>query len=1482
MSEKEPKPSVAAVDATTKPARTRRGRRWLVRMILAVVAIVLVAYAALPYWLPTNWLARRFEDQLSVGLNRQVRIGAIRVGWRQGISIEDITVRERNGQPDDLLARIRRIRSGFTPLFTLRTGRVDHLEIVDPEIWLTFDKDGQLVSLRDLGHRSGGGGFPTWEYHIRQASCHLRMPDLLQTFRIDDLTCSIDKPAGLVTVSGQTIIPRDDPNLSPGETRTAKLQVEGSVVAPQLRKDLQLHGQGRVEWQGLAVTDLPLLVAMKIPIKQVDGVTTGRLNFSVEPHLRADYDLSIRFNSVQILTRDSKQPWQVPDANLLCKGLWDPVRDLLAMDVLDYQTQAVGVHGAGTRQRPALLIDPAGEIPFSVRVTGRVKDWAALCREFPEVKEWTRSAMVRIEGGADLSVDYARRLDEDHLVAEVECRKLGCGIGPLPSEVLCFDPDVPKRLRVDISHNNATGRYVQKEISLSVGGIALTCRGEMTVPHPETLGKWDQLIPVLPTIEYEVSAQVADVGELARLLPAPQGESPVIQGRGPAELKCSLIPRDGLSRLALSLDLPATTQVDVGPGLFRKPAGQALSLSAGLGIPQQLIGDLHHPVLEVTYGPAGLHLASDAAHAGLEAAFLLREPLSPAHADAQEDASPLVDAAWKLPLKVRRVEDLIQLFPHLPAMMSEGQLGLRGNADLAVQGRFISGADDWLIRNEAKLIAGELAAQRPELVNKPADRPLDLVLSHQCHFKAGRLEQSLYASLDQVAGHVSGSLVFSTGAKEDPGDDFEAMTVRADVRDIDRFAGIASPLRDVLACREAVGGLRLEFQSLLADGRMNACLAMDATDAGFTLPGDAQIAKPPGVPARLRLECQQDPTAGTEGTQRWRVTDGSVEIAGLAASGIDGLILVEPGVTLVEPLDSAAGELGRQRRPSRVTAAALQADGQLDLDDPFWQRQPALGAWRDKLKPSGGVKWRLEAAADDGLFALKGRVDAQATGLTFDLGHRDLPVFVKPPEMPASIRFDLTALRPHGSSHMNVEAREIEVDLDGNSLRVSGSTRMESDENGAWIPGQIEGDARIRLTNPTALSGLAPGFPFKLLDGAIFADLSTTVAGNRIEATGEAGFDRVLIAAGPDPIGVDGRIVFEKERIVVDQLQCAWGDSRGTAAGVIHTVPGGHSGRALLGMTFERFDQPQLADLLKRLPFSSPAESRPADDAGEIKRRIVEILRRLDLDMDLRVGEATLTLPMDVRVSGQAGVNRVTVKDGYVNMNFGAVVDGGFVSGSFMTDLKRSEPTIYLNYTASRIQPGPLVDQYLSLTFPAVKAAGPLTLIDETYQKLSPAEGEPNYEVGDGELIIEGGTVGGRAAPKWMTRLFPELDLAKFDFSYMHSWFKKLDDGRTRHQMIFRGQFYNIYMVGENRPGGWMQFEVGIDFLANFDSRYWAESGQGRVPLFTKTGRLVPGGDMEDEEVVYVPQQLVVSLLVKNNPLVTAYHAVRKRVRGEQ
>ncbi|MGQ9651623.1 MAG: hypothetical protein ACUVXJ_16065 [Phycisphaerae bacterium] len=1473
----------AAPDAASQFSVRQTVRKWLLRVCLLLIVVTVIAYATLPYWLPAAWLARQFENRLSMDLSREVHIGAIRIGWRHGVSIENVTIAERSGQPDELLARIGRIACGFTPLTTLRTGRVDRLEIIEPEIWLAFDDEGRLISLQDLGARSTHrSGFPTWEYRIRRASCHLRMPTLVQTFRIDDLTCRIDKPAGILEVSGQTVIDRNDPDLNSGETATARLLVDGRVITPKLRKDMMLHGQAHIEWEGLAITDLPLLVAMHFPMEQLDGSTDGKLTFSVQPDLQIDYDLSITLKGVQILKKGTTQPAQVPDARFMGRGLWDPPTDRLALYQFDYETQAVHLRGAGNADQPALAMDPAGDTPLTVRLTGRVKDWIALSREFPDVAKWTQSATTRLEGSADVSLNLTRRQDDDHLVADLDGQELRLGMGPVASEYLCADPGIPKRFHLDIAHNHETGKYTQRQLSLSIGNTTLTSHGEVVVPATRTHDAWEWLAAVFPSLRCELTVRTKDLAELARLRPPERVPSELLQGHGPAEMTFSLIPQDGHSRLQASFRIPAETAVSLGRRRMVKPPGRPLSLTAGVGIPHRFTGSAENPILDVTYGQAGVRLDSE--QALVEVLATLKEGHSVDFVNLRDETTgtaAVLDAKWTLPLSVNGVESLAGLFPDVTAAVGEGNL--EGNAALSITGRFISGAGEWLVRNELALSTRGLTARWRDLLDKTADEPLDIVLAHECQSVDGRCEQSVHALLRRPTGEMSGSVIFSEGQEEDEGDDFETAIVRARIEDLDRFAALSPSLRTCLSKAQISGGVQMESQSLLANGRFNGFVSLNADETGFMVGRSAPLVKKPGTPAQMRLEWGSEDRSGPTADRQFRLVDGFVQIGHLTIEELRGQVSIDPGDPSFHLLKWARHAIASGRVRPRLKSAALQLAGRLEADDPWWTQNPVWEQWRSKINLTGNVGWRLETVLDEDLFSLKGHLDARQIGLSSDLGQRWVPTLSKPPGTPADFRFHLAAARLPGSQRIDIEARDVEFDLNGNTLRMGGLLQVTADADGAWQPRKLDVDCSVQLTDPPALREALPGCRFEMLEGAAFGRAVASGTLQQLDLSlVEVGFDRLLVGTGKEVFGLDGRMALDRQLLHLDQLACSWGQSKGCIAGVIYAEDGERPRRARLGMAIEQFNQPELTALIKKLTLAPSTDSRPAGQATKVKRRIVEFLHHLDLDLDIRVEEGTVVLPKDVQVEADAAVNRVSIKDGYLNMSFGAIVDGGTVAGSFTTDLKRTEPTFYLKYAANRIQPGPLVDRYLALTFPGMKATGPLTIIDETYQKLLPAADEPNYEVGEGELMIEGGSVAGRAAPLWMTNLFPGLNFATFEFSYMHSWFKKFEDGRIRHQMIFQGRFYNVYMVGECDAQGFMSYDVGIDFLANFDSRYWAESGQGRIPLFTKTGRVMPDGSLASEEVVYVPRKFIMSLLVKNNPVVTAYHAVRKRVRGEQ
>ncbi len=187
----------------------------------------------------------------------------------------------------------------------------------------------------------------------------------------------------------------------------------------------------------------------------------------------------------------------------------------------------------------------------------------------------------------------------------------------------------------------------------------------------------------------------------------------------------------------------------------------------------------------------------------------------------------------------------------------------------------------------------------------------------------------------------------------------------------------------------------------------------------------------------------------------------------------------------------------------------------------------------------------------------------------------------------------------------------------------------------------------------------------------------------------------------------------------------------------------------------------------------------------------------------------------------------------------------------------------------------PIVENF----FPGLNVSGKVTINEHaTVKMFSVRQAGPNYQVGEGKMIFADGYLTGRAAPDWVTRIFPGLNFTKYSFARMYNWFTKRPDGVVHNNMIFLGSPWNIYIEGDSKPGGYVEYEVGVDLLARFESEYWSQVGQGRVPIFVTTGRIV-GGQMEDQKIKYVPLYEVVNrVFVKNNALTGAYRLIKQQL----
>ncbi len=1470
------------VATLTRPTvRKRSLRGLLIRLLIALVLLAVAAYATLPLWLPVGWIGRIIAAGLAEQLGRPVHVGSIRVSWRDGVVLENLTIPEPSGAAQPLLARIGQIRCGFTPLRTLITGRVDRLEIVEPQLWLATDAEGRFL-LPNLDVKPGK--LLTLDYELRDAASHVHSPGVEQTFRLDHARCRLDPDSGLLHLVADAGLPRDAG--APAESEQGRIQFDARITVPQLNRKVSLGGDVTLEWSRLALTDLPLPLVARIPIEQIAGTTTGHLTLKTHPDLGIDLeDLEIALKGVTIHRQDLGRTSRLPDALLRCDGHWDPATDVLSVRTFSYESPAVRLRASGDRTDPALLLDPLGPEPFHLRMEGDIRDVHGLRREVPEIADVLDRLGLRLDGGAAFTLAFVRSLREDALELRVDGESLACAAALADADLFTISKGVPKTLHLEADLNHDPRRPSRLRVSSTLGDLAFSADATLPLLDTPDALPLDALAEAWPEISAELTLRTRALDRAITMFPALAGRLDVTGWTGSADVGISLRPNDDASRLKVSAELAPAAALTLADWLH-KPAGHALAFNAQARLPHRPAGRIDDIDLDLRYGPARL------AAGGPTAMVDCRWP--PINAPTRDrDTATDIDAV--IPFRSERVEQLLGLCPRWgewqrahPTRTVAGSL--EGQLVLSLHH---GDADARSARLEFAAVADQLALGWEQLFDKPAGVPLQARVEVESRVDAATHHYQARLQLRRPDGELSAD-VHVTGATAHPA----SVTIRdarlaAELADASPWIAMSPKLASTIRDTDLTGALRLDARYEHDADRNDAALhfSADATDAGFVLLGERSVTKASGVPAFIQLTGRVAPADNDR--QRCTLDEGRLQLAGFRADHLTGDALLS--ISRTETDLGAATEIRAATVKERSTegvvdptpwevasrlislnSASIEARGRIDFDDSLKNLHPALAEWCRAAALAGHADWQARVDAGADTLALTANVDLAGAAVELETNNAIVPVVHKPAATPASLAIDVEATPSNDTGAVRLDIRDLTLSILENTVHTTGRLAIAA-KGDSLAFGDAMLTSTFTLDQPERLLSLLPDSRIDAISGRCEGDLAITATPTEFHlAASRLAFDDFHAQLRSDPMRLDGELLFDQHNVDVERLDFAWGEAAGSITGRLHAGDAGYESR--LAVAIDRLDVEELADQIDALLVGLGLTTRDDTESSDPVRPVLALLAQTDAALDVRIGGLGLTVFDDLHVLAEALAIRLNARPGPLEAGFHLVLDGGDVLGRIETRADVDEPILHITYTADALQPGPVVDGYLARMFPGLRATGPLTLIDESFQALPAPPAEIPFPVGQGELIIDGGTVAGRAAPLWMTRVFPGLNLARFDFSYMHSWFEKFPSGRTTHRMIFQGQYYNIYMDGYSDADQTFRYEVGVDFLANFDSKYWSEVGQGRIPLFTKTGRVAEDGALLDETVQYVPEHLVWALLIRNNPVVTAYHAVRKRV----
>lgn len=792
------------------------------------------------------------------------------------------------------------------------------------------------------------------------------------------------------------------------------------------------------------------------------------------------------------------------------------------------------------------------------------------------------------------------------------------------------------------------------------------------------------------------------------------------------------------------------------------------------------------------------------------------------------------------------------------------------------------------------------------------------------HDVSGRLE------LDGGIAEAALAVAAATGGAE-------RLKANVTVEDVGRLRRYGPWLEQLAETWRLQGGARIGVEMTLGGAIAERAIRADLTDLGI---GDEARGertaegwvKRRGIPLRIQMRGRgrEEPA----GQATWEIDELEAVLAGCRLIASAGRVRVAGEAAAEVASALADGDWGALAKAARRIEGELTADWTATADATLASLSPGLARLTEKYDAVGRCDGRVVIGIAEGGFAVRGEWDGTRMNV------RVPGVVTKPAGVRTAGRWEALARAvldgPSQSAGWTVKLRQAELTCGEGTATAQGELRLRLDEETAieqatghltvrsgrieelgavfdeWRPestehveagvenpvsepsgpnvrpaaGEIEGWADVSFQRG-AWSVRRARLEFDGLEAALRRDRDVSAEEGtrpvRPEGTppeppfGKGGMGGVgaaqtegrVLALHRVTARVDGALEWTGDALTSDGLDVRMDELDATLAGRLR--PGSHGVDGNVIVSGRWLDWPALTALI------AGREDEPADEVR--LRRLLSWLGRSELQMPIHIRRAVFPgLDDETEFTvNELGIDlRATA--GIVRAGFSAAMNGGVLSGSFAVPATVQEPYFDLAYEARGLWPQANTRPVVESFFPGMEVAGRITLVDRSHQRVFAREGEPAYPSGSGEMVLEGGTIVGRAAPVWVTRMFPSLDMAQFEFERMVNRFEKHPDGTHDNAMTFFGPNYHLYAAGRTKADGAAEYEVGVDLLANV-SPDLSRIGQGRVALFIKTG-VIRRGVMEDEVVRYLTPAEVTRKILTNNVLTTAYYAVKKQVTG--
>jgi hypothetical protein len=1452
------------IDANNNLERQCVGRKKsrIRRIAIPILIVLFLLVAAGPYLIPGDYLRQRIIHDLSQQTQSAVTLEKVSLGWFSGLGLSKLTL--DNPQTHSLVT-IDRIRIPIEPFELIFKGSASFVQL--DRVHVQLAQQDQKLDFSRL-FNSKPAAFPVQQIRLTDLEVDFTWQDGFQQNII------VPKLEFIFNLATQTVQYDTRAKLLARRTSSSNLEYVGSLTTHGNFKFVQQQGQQclagtlQINWQDMNLSILRLERIPQIDIEKLAGNSGGTLAFEIFPDFHFRWNSRMQFDDLIVKRGEISTPGQIGRLTVTTDGKFDPVTGNLTLGQLDVSSSPLKI----SSKMEGRFDDEDFDLK-TLNLDGKL-DLAVVANLWPDLAV-SLGEKGKIDGPCLFNFSWKGESVGYQIKASVDANRVFLDRPGIIEKKF----EDPLHCSVSIHTDQATWPWmVLDSFDCKVGQTDLHASGRLPpIRSGYNLDAWFDEIRRLA--EFSATINSPDISWFSSKAPSIKQTLSKANLAGPVVMHLGYTGQEDVGRMDFDMELKETSSLALGD-VFIKPKNKKFDLRLQGFRPWQS----EQPQMWIyIFGKCG------------EAEFLTDEqPIKAIWAFSETpEQKPSVDLFADVSLEIRGLNELMACSPrlqreHMPEHVGgtfEFQLGSVLRATLENGG--------WTPQNARvnfTLEADKTWVDLPETFLKPIDVPLSLTMDYSYENKAKQHELTgkvnwleTQAEFDVLRlngkdGHIAGTGEIRIGQLKN--------TLAA-------IPPLAKGLKEVA---DIDGEMTLGLKWSADAEKSTIDWSIDGTPTSIILKG--KTIKPEAMPATLMGELTL-PASSNQLSKTYAISKlktqlgqsyinldhGSITLRNNRTNKWDKLFGVEPWMFW---------------NSGSLESFSMDLAGHFDADSPWLRVNPKLHDILDRYELHGYTDFNLETEMKDSL--LQTTFKAGLDQLAFH--YEDL--ISKKTNTPGTLGVSVS-IWPEADDpnicHFQLAPAELRIGQIDTSCTGGGQLAWSKDK--AFSLNDALARIHFNIDNLSQLQELSPLVHDYRAGGRLSAEIGVSRQNNLNHLTGSfIDFDNVSAEFSDRPVMLDGRISFAEDYVNSNQLLFSAGVSslktRWNAILIDNNLAG------LAEVTSDYFDSDQVGEILSSPFKTSPPSTKPSAPTTQATQPSTapfnaEYLQAQEKQMEAmnpwrqKVSRSNFLVDLNLkklRATDPRSNNRYDLDTFRSQINlehnkdsnrptaawrFWSKVSGGLVSGNFVAMLDEENPPLILDSSIDDIR---AVDEFKPMVenfFPGLQVQGRLTIIESSRQKLfTTTQTSPNYQVGSGSMIFVDGFMVGKAAPDWVTRIFPGLNFTRYNFTRMYNWFEKNEYGIVHNNMIFLGSPWNIYIEGDSFPDGRIEYEVGVDLLARYESEYWSSVGQGRVPIFITTGKIV-AGKMEDQETSYVPpHEVIYRVLVKNNAIAGAYRLLRK------